>query len=246
VHYLAILTLLIQIGFAVHVVRTGREVQWIYLIMFIPVVGWVVYLLTQVIPDAKGDPRARSAGRKIKQTLDPTGEVRRLRDQLTLADSLDNRLALAEACMNAKQWDQARELYLNCLTGPYRDDPHTLLKLARCEYELGQAQTAKETLERLIAKNPDFQSNAGHLLYAITLAEAGDTGAALKEYAVLAERYPGEEARVRYALLLQKLGQIDQASEQFEQTLARVKRAPAYYKSKEKQWIRIAKRRGIG
>jgi len=62
----------------------------------------------------------------------------------------------------------------------------------------------------------------------------------LLEYAVLAESFPGEEARVRYGLLLKEQGRVDQAVEQFRHTLLRVKRAPGYYKTQQKRWIKIA------
>lgn len=238
--FVYMLTLAIQVGFVVHVLNTGRDRYWIYLIMFIPVVGWMAYLFTQVLPDARHDPRARRAGRKLKQTLDPMGEVRRLRDQLALADNLDNRLALANACVEARLWEEAEQLYQNCLTGPYRDDPHMLLKLATAEFEQGKANEARDHLETLIASNPEFQSHDGHLLYAKALAETGDSDRALEEYATLADAFPGEEARIRYALLLKEQGKVDQAVEQFNHTLLRVKRAPKYYQQKEKRWIKVA------
>ncbi len=237
---LFILTLALQIAFAIHVVKSGRETYWIYLIMFLPVVGMVVYFVTQVLPDAQHNRRVRRAGSQLKRTLDPMGEVRRLRDQLALADNLDNRIALADACVEAKQWDDAEQLYRLSLTGPYRTDPHLLLKLAEVEYRQGRPAAAKVTLETLIAENPEFESHDGHLLYAKSLADLGETERALQEYETLADAYPGEEARVRYALLLKEQGQVDQAVQQLRHTLLRIKRAPSYYKTKEKRWIKLA------
>lgn len=34
-----VLIVLIQIGFAIHVVRTGRDTFWIYIIAFLPLLG---------------------------------------------------------------------------------------------------------------------------------------------------------------------------------------------------------------
>ncbi len=235
------LTLLVQIAFAIHVVKTGREFFWIYIIMLFPGIGIIVYLVTQVLPDAKHDRRVKSAGRQIKQTLDPLGEVRRLRDQLELADNLDNRLALADACVAAKLWEDAEPLYQNCLSGPYRHDPHILLKLATAQFHRTQFAAARETLERLVETNPDFQSPDGHLLYARTLVATDAVEQAKKEYVVLSESFPGEEARIRYGLLLLEQGDREGARQQFSQTLKRVKRAPKYYRQKEKHWIKLAR-----
>ena len=39
---LGVLSLLAQIACAVHVVRTGRNYYWIYIVVFVPVVGMAV------------------------------------------------------------------------------------------------------------------------------------------------------------------------------------------------------------
>ena len=71
--------------------------------------------------------------------------------------------------------------------------------LAQAYFESSGHAKAKETLERLIASNPDYESHDGHLLYARTLEALGEVDAAIKEYEILATAYPGEEARAWYA-----------------------------------------------
>ncbi|MDH3689170.1 MAG: hypothetical protein OEU36_06770, partial [Gammaproteobacteria bacterium] len=63
---------------------------------------------------------------------------------------------------------------------------------------------------------------------------------AIKEYEVLISSYPGEEARVRYALLLKRQGRTERAQALFKETLTRARRSPKYYRSREKEWIQTA------
>jgi len=42
-------------------------------------------------------------------------------------------------------------------------------------------------------------------------------------------------------LLLKELGQNDKAAELFAESLLRAKRAPKYYRQREKQWLEIAR-----
>lgn len=238
---LFILSLLVQIGLVVHVIKTGREQFWIYLIVFLPGVGSAAYIITQVLPDLGASRQVRSAKRKFGKALDPHREVRRCRDQLEIADNTENRLALADACAEAGLDREARDLYESCLSGPYEHDPHMLLKLAQCEFKLNNHARTRQLLDRLIAHNPEYQSTDGHLLYARTLEELGDIKGALDEYAALADAYPGEEARIRYALLLKQEGKVEEAVKAFRHTLLRAKRAPAYYRQAQKRWIAIAK-----
>ena len=102
---------------------------------------------------------------------------------------------------------EAVTIYQNCLTGVFADDPKLLLGYAHAQFAAGDPAAARRTLDDLIAKNPDFKSPDGHLLYARALGGEGNTEKALSEYATLAGYYPGAEAGVRYAKLLKRSGQ---------------------------------------
>jgi hypothetical protein len=54
-------------------------------------------------------------------------------------------------------------------------------------------------------------------------------------------RYPGEEARCRFALLLEQLGQQPRAQQLFREILDSVKGAPSYYRRRQAEWARIAR-----
>ena len=95
---------------------------------------------------------------------------------------------------------------------------------------------------RLIAANPDFRSSEGHLLYARAVEAEGDIDAALHEYEALAQGYPGEEGRVRYALLLKQRGDAARANEVFREVLKRADVSPKYYRREQREWVEIAKR----
>ena len=114
------------------------------------------------------------------------------------------------------------------------------MKLAQACFENKENSKAKEILDQLITNNPGYKSYDGHLLYAKVLESLEMTEQAVREYEILTSGYPGEEARVRYGLLLKKLGQEDRAQALFKETLTRIKRAPRFYLKKEKYWIEIA------
>lgn len=240
---LAILTIALQIACAVHVIRSGREYYWIFLIVLVPLIGCAVYIVTQVLPELRASRGARRTGDRLLQSIDPERELRRLEDQLALSDNIDNRLALAEEHHRAGNLESAEELFVSCLSGPHEEDPHMLLKLAQVQFDRGSAAACRDTLERLKSANPDFQSTDGHLLYARALEKLGDRQRALEEYEALSTSFPGEEARVRYGMLLADQGRPEEARRQFEETLKRVKRAPRYYRRKEKRWIATARER---
>jgi hypothetical protein len=133
-------------------------------------------------------------------------------------------------------------IYQTCLTGLFADDPKLLLGYAHARYAAGDAAGARQTLDELIQKNPDFKSADGHLLYARALDAEGNTEKALSEFAALAEYFPGAEAGVRYAVLLKRLGKREQAQQTLKALLDRAKYAPAHYKKAQRTWLDEAHR----
>jgi hypothetical protein len=101
---------------------------------------------------------------------------------------------------------------------------------------------AIETLDELRAKNPQFRSPDGHLLYARALEEEGRTAKAIEEYEALARYYPGAEARVRLAQLQQKLGNTEAAQKLFRQIIEDARLAPQHFQRAQREWIDVAKK----
>jgi len=98
------------------------------------------------------------------------------------------------------------------------------------------------TLDRLRERWPDYQSAEGHLLYARALEESGRTEEALFEYQAVANYYAGAEARVRYGLLLNKVGRHAEAKTVLTEVMARYKRVPRYVRRMQSEWIARAEK----
>lgn len=238
---LAVLLVAVQISFAIHAVRTGRETFWIYIIVFIPAIGCAVYFATQVLPELGQSRTVRTAGKRLVKAVDPQRELRRRKDQLEISDTVENRLKLADECMEANLIADAVDLYESCLREPHEGDPHIMLRLAKAQFLADRFAEARSTLDRLIELNPDFRSADGHLLYARVLEELDLMDGAIAEYDTLVASYPGEEARVRYALLLRNRGKSEQSKALFEEVMRRARQSPPYYRKREKEWIQVAR-----
>ena len=236
---LGILVILIQIGFAIHVVRTGRETFWIYIIAFLPLLGCAVYFFTQVLPDMKHSPTVKKASNQLLKALDPERELRRRKDELEIADTIENRVKLADECLEAGFYTDAISLLERCIQNGH-DDPDIMLKLAQAQFAANLSQDTVKTLDDLIVRHPQFRSADGHLLYARALAASGNPVKALEEYQALVPTFPGEEARFLYAQLLQQQGQHRIARQVLEEIMLRARRSPKYYRQKEQEWIKQA------
>ena len=232
----------LQIACAVHAIRTGRPMYWLFLLLIGSYIAVVIYVIAEVVPEMRNSAGARRIVRNARDTIDPERRSRDASARLELADTADNRRRLAEERLERGDFVAAEAQYKGALQGLYRTDPHLMLGLARAQFGQGHAREARDTLDALIAANPDFRSSEGHLLYARALEAMGDLPAALHEYEALAPEYPGEEGRARHAQLLQRDGQHDKAREVYTDILRRSRLAPAYYQRDQREWIDLAKR----
>jgi hypothetical protein len=239
---LFILSIALQIACCVHVVRTSRPLYWIFILLVFPFLGMLIYFIAEILPGMRNDPGARRVVRKVAAKIDPECEKRHASRQFGLSDTQTNRRRLAEESLVSGDFQQAAELYKGALKGLYETDPETMMGLAKAQFGLGQPQQARETLDALIAANPNYRSKDGHLLYARTVEASGDMPAALHEYENVVQGYPGEEARMRYGLLLLRNGDTRKAKEIFSEILTRSAASPKYYQREQREWIDVAKR----
>lgn len=241
-HPLLALSAALQLGCIVHAVRTHRPYYWIFILLAGSYLGIAAYFFAELLPGLGQNRTARNALRTAHDRIDPERRKREASRQLDVADTLDNRRRLAQESYDSGDYQQAAELYRSGLRGLYATDPELMLGLARSQFALNLHSDARQTLDALMAANPDFRSNSGHLLYARCLEALGDIAGAVHEYESLVEGFPGEEARVRFGLLLKREGRTAQASEVFNTVLKRSRVAPKYYQREQREWIAIATR----
>lgn len=236
------LVLLAQILFAVHVVRTGRPYYWIYLIVFVPVLGMAVYAVCEFLPEMMNSRRSRSAAAGVVGVLDPGRALREAVRAVEMTPTAKNKATLAEQYLLAGRAGEAVALYRETLTGIHATDPGMMLGLARALHAEGDAAGTEQVLEELRAANPRYNSPEGHLLYARCLKEQNKTAAALKEYAALVNYYPGQEARVRYALLLETCDRQAEARRLYDEVIQAIDYGPRHQYREQREWYELAKR----
>lgn len=237
-----IVSILLQITVVIHIIRTGRDRIWIYVVMFLPLAGVLAYFIAELLPEMLGSRTARKLKQGAIDKVDPGRDLRARLDALDAADTVDNRRYVAEEYLRLGQFEDALKMYRTTLSGMYGDDPALLMGAARAADGAGRSAEVLELLDRLRATNPDFQSAEGHLLYAKALEALARTDEALKEYEALVTYATGEEARCRYALLLKREGSTIAARALFDEVLTRARRGDGHYRAAEREWIDIARR----
>jgi hypothetical protein len=239
---LLILSIAIQAGLIIHVIKTGRNQIWIWVLALLSYAGILAYIAVELVPDLFRSRTAQRTARGFKKAMDPTADLRRYESEARLGGNVASRQRYAEELSRHGRHDEAIAQYRAALTGLYVHDPNLMLGVAQAQFAKGDAVAARTTLDELIRLNPDFRSPQGHLLYARALEAEGNFQKALEEYQALAPAYPGAEAAVRYAQLLQSQGRREQAQKVARELLEQARIAPAHYRKAQKSWLDAAQR----
>jgi len=237
----SLLILAVQVFFAVHCLRRGKP-AWLFVILFFPLVGSLVYLLVEYLPEMRARDSIGTTAQKVKERLNPAAEIARLEDQVALSNSLNNRLALARAYVRAERTEDAIAIYQQSLTGLYADDPLVLAELSYAYHTAGRGAEARDTFERARAHATKLRDD--HLMLSAAIYEdAGDMEGAVREYqSILSRPVVGEEARCRFALALKQMGRTPEANALFDQIVRHARLSPGHYRKAQKTWIDIAKK----
>lgn len=224
----------LQIVAIIHALKTGRN-NWIYLLIFLPGIGAIVYFFMELLPEITNGNFSRG----LKKRFFPNQEVNEWQRKVQISDSITNKLGLSNAYANQKQYDKAIELSLGCLQGHYSDDPAILLQLARQYFYSGQYKESLAYFDQLYAKNTARISIVeDELLYVRAQEGIGETELADKGYQRVIRNHHSLEARYYYGLFLKKQNRKDDAREQFQAVRSEIRLLPRYLRKRNAGWLR--------
>src|SRR5262249_14593654 len=153
-----IVSIIVQALLIVHVIKTGRNQIWIWVLALLSFPGALAYVAVEILPDLFRSRTAQRAARGFKKTFDPHADLRRYESEARLTGGVASRQRYAEELVRQQRYDEAIAQYRQILTGLYEHDPNLMLGLAGAQFGKGDAAAARVTLDELIRLNPDFKS----------------------------------------------------------------------------------------
>ena len=225
------------IWMCVHVVRSGRELFWIFVILVaFPPIGALVYFIAIVLPELLRGPAARKVGRAARETLDPTRSYRDAKAAHDLAPTVHNQMRLAAAAAELGRHDEAETLYASAAQGVHADDPALLLGRAKALVELGRPAEALELLQSLRAQGKEGETPQAVLTIARAYEGLGRDDEAAASYEWSAPRLPGLEGIARRAAFLARAGRKAEAAEALAEMDRRLERANPHFQKEGRVW----------
>lgn len=226
-----------MIAMCVHVIRTGREMFWLWIIFIgFPPLGALVYFFAIVLPELFRGPTARKVGRAARETIDPTREYRAAKADFDLTPTVHNQMRLAAAAADLGRHDEAEQLYREAMHGIHEEDPALLLGRARALIELGRPAEALGFLQTLGQQGKEGETPQAMLALARAYEGVGRTEEAAQAYDWAAPRLPGLEGIARQAAFLARTGRQAQAEEALAEIDRRISRANPHFRKEGRAW----------
>ncbi|MCW7538423.1 hypothetical protein OOT46_11285 [Aquabacterium sp. A7-Y] len=203
--------MLVALFFAVHAVRTGRQMYWLFILFSFPLLGSIVYFLVEYLPASRVERGVRNVTALAVRTLDPTRELREARQAFELSPTAQNHMRLAEALLDAGATAEAVQQFDLCLQGPFAKDPEIRFAAARARLANGEPVVAAQMLSGIRLEHPEFRVEALTLQLAQALARSGQADAARTEFAAAVNRFGSVDARAEYAIWAASVGDLQTA-----------------------------------
>src|ERR1700749_1719679 len=153
-----------------HCVRKGTQQKWIWLIVFLPYIGCIAYIFTEIIP--MRDLGNLQSG--LGLLVNPAARIRRLEHNLRFTDTFNNRVMLADAYMAVGRTDEAIELYTSSLTGAFTENEYVIKQLIGAYFENQRDEELISLAEKILVR-PEFARSKAQIQYSCALGYTGDS-----------------------------------------------------------------------
>ncbi|PTT88080.1 hypothetical protein DBR42_10410 [Pelomonas sp. HMWF004] len=194
------LHILIALLCAVHVVRSGQQLYWLFILFAFPLLGSLVYFFAVYLPNSRLERGAFKAVSAAARAMDPGRDLREARAAFDVSPSAQNQMRLAEALLNNGEAADAAQLYEGALKGPFASDPDLRFGAVRAWVECQRYDAALPHLLALRNDRPEFRHDQVLLLLARCYAGTSRSAEARECFEEAVRRYASFEAHAEYAI----------------------------------------------
>lgn len=199
-------------GFCIyHAIKNRRPYYWIFIIFFLSLLGCIIYFITQVYN--KRD--AEKITSELTHIINPTKKIKDLEKQVEFADTYQNRVNLADAHLENKDYQNAVMHYQEALDGNFQNDFYVIKNMMEAYHQMEDYKSGV-SYGNQIKSHPEFKKSRAQFLYGLALEKEGDIVEAETNLRAIDIRFSFYEERLVYAKFLMNIGKNEEAKEILE------------------------------
>jgi len=191
-----------------HLIKNRNPYYWIFLIIFLPFIGCLIYLITQVY--TKRD--AEKVTSEIVTLINPTKRIKDLEKKLEFSETFQNRINLADAYLGNKDYQKAITYYELALDSDYQNDFYVIQNLIICYYNTESYPEVIRYSEKIMV-HPEFKKSKMPFFYGLALEQLERVEEAETQLRVIDVRYSNYDERLVLAKFLIAKNKTEDAKE---------------------------------
>jgi hypothetical protein len=216
----------------IHFVRRRPDNYWLWIIIMGGGIGALAYLAVEALPDVV---QLRDYFRIVSHRK----RIRQLEVIVLDNPSAGNYEELADLYFEQKKYAKAKECYDKAISSR-TDSPDPFYRRSLCEIELQDFAAATADLERVVAKDPNYDYQRARGLLAYVWACIGRQQEAEQLFQQVTRTSTLSETQYNFASFLAHQGKAAEAREWAQKILAKKATMPRYLKRRERPWFRRA------
>jgi hypothetical protein len=194
-----------------HLYKNRNSYYWVFLILFVPLIGSAIYLITQVYN--KRD--VEKIQDNLVSIINPSKKIKDLEKQLQFSESYQNRLNLADAYLEIEDYNNAIQNYLEVLDDTSQNDFYVVTKLVETYYKNEDFENVVFYAEK-IKNQTEFKKSRTQFVYGLAQEKLGNFEEAETNLKQIDVRYSFYNERLMFAEFLLSRDKKKEAKEILE------------------------------
>lgn len=209
--------LLLQVFCLYHAYSNAKEHKWYFVIVFLPVIGSIIYFYVHFVTQQNIDVISDT----VQDAFSTDPKIEKLKKELIFADTINNRINLADEYLNRGLSKLALEHYDKCLEGPYRDDAAILIKSLEANF-LEKNFDEAITLGKKLTGDPLFKKSKERVSFALSLQHLNEIALADEEFQNMDIQYSNYFQRLAYSKFLHSIGKEEESRSKLDELITEI------------------------
>lgn len=215
-----------------HAYKNRTDQKWYYLIIFLPVIGGLIYLYENFY----NRNNVSNLQEGFKVLIYSNYEVEKLEKAVKFSESFNNKVKLGDAYAERGRYEEAISLFESCRKGIYENNAELFQKLVNVYF-------LNKNYSKIIELNKQGTfSGEAKIAYAWALHFTGDSAKAENIFKEMERRFANYEARLEYGKFLIEICRSNDARNLLENIMEEFDSSHNYEKKLKKVVVREANR----
>lgn len=203
-------------GFCVYHCYTHRNnYYWIFAIIFLPLVGSILYLFMNVFQKRDIEKVQES----LVTAINPSKKIKDLERRFKFSETFENQVSLADAYLNEGMYEEAIKNYRASLKDVFVNDFYAISKLVEAYCYAADYDNAIHYVDK-IKDNPSFRKSKASFLYGLALEKTGGIELAEEYLRIFDAPYSNFNERLELSRFLVRQNKIEEAKEVLQEMIS--------------------------